>query len=233
MSNFSQNVRPRLSFSEALNSVFQHYATFQGRARRSEYWWFSLFFGLVNGFFQIVSSSMADKMLSGALSPTSPALLSMQIVALAFGLALFIPSITVGVRRLHDIGKSGWNVWWSLIPIIGQILLLVWMCQDSDPMPNKYGPSPKYITDAEATRLAEAQNPAVKSNAKKAFIILGIIFVVYVLLFIMVNNQTARNMEYFRDQMNGLAIDSTLPDEQAVIDSTVDIAIDSVAAYPY
>lgn len=56
-----------------------------------------------------------------------------------------MPNLAVGVRRLHDIGKSGFNLFWGLLPIVGVILLIVWWVKDSDPRPNEYGPSPKYV----------------------------------------------------------------------------------------
>lgn len=61
-------------------------------------------------------------------------------------LAIIIPSIAVGVRRLHDIGKSGWMMLISLIPLIGGIWLLVLMVTDSNPEENEYGPNPKEVT---------------------------------------------------------------------------------------
>ena len=69
---------------------------------------------------------------------------SVSIVGGIIYLVFFLPSIAVLFRRLHDTGHSGWCWLLGLIPIAGAIILLVWCCQDSDPMPNKYGPSPKY-----------------------------------------------------------------------------------------
>ena len=69
---------------------------------------------------------------------------SVSIVGVIIYLVFFLPSIAVLLRRLHDTGHSGWCWLLGLIPIVGAIILLVWCCQDSDPMPNKYGPSPKY-----------------------------------------------------------------------------------------
>lgn len=60
-------------------------------------------------------------------------------------LVLFLPNLAVTVRRLHDINKSGWNILWGIIPLIGSILLIVWCCQDSNLEANQYGESPKYL----------------------------------------------------------------------------------------
>lgn len=62
-----------------------------------------------------------------------------------YWVATIVPNLAVGVRRLHDIGKSGFNLFWGLLPIVGVILLIVWWVKDSDPRPNEYGPSPKYV----------------------------------------------------------------------------------------
>ena len=61
------------------------------------------------------------------------------------GLAFLLPSLGIAVRRLHDIGKSGWWIFISLIPLIGAIILLVWWCKDSQMEPNEYGPVPNLV----------------------------------------------------------------------------------------
>ena len=70
-------------------------------------------------------------------------ILKIGILALIYALALLIPSIAVSVRRLHDIGKSGWFILIALIPAIGAIILLIFMVTDSNPGDNQYGPNPK------------------------------------------------------------------------------------------
>lgn len=69
----------------------------------------------------------------------------MNIVTGIVNLTLLLPSLGLAVRRLHDIGKSGWWIFISLIPIIGWILLIVWYCQDSQMEPNQYGPVPNMV----------------------------------------------------------------------------------------
>ena len=113
--------------------VWKNAFNFNGRAQRSEYWFFVLFnfiAGLVLGF--------ADGILIAALEVP-------PVLGTLYSLAAIIPSIAVGVRRLHDIGKSGWMMLLGLIPCIGTILLIVWFCQDSEADANDYGPNPKAL----------------------------------------------------------------------------------------
>ena len=112
--------------------VLKKYAVFSGRARRKEYWMFFLFsfiFSLVAGLLDLVIFGMA-------LWGFSP-------IAVVYGIAVFVPGLAVAVRRLHDIGKSGWYLFINLIPIAGPIWFLVLVCLDSQSGDNKYGPNPK------------------------------------------------------------------------------------------
>ena len=141
---YSQNVKPSMSLGESLTSVFNKYATFTGRARRSEYWWFTVCYYALGFIFNIAQLGMYVQLMSGEISYNNPSYIIMLMASVVIGLGLFLPALAVTVRRLHDIGKSGWNLLWSLIPIVGVIIVLVWMCQDSDVVANKYGESPKY-----------------------------------------------------------------------------------------
>lgn len=137
--NYAQNVKPRLSMGEAVANVFKNYANFKGRARRSEYWWFLVFNSLVSIFLNCIIQPIANS------NSNSMFLVCLALfLYLAYLVGMIIPAWAVTVRRLHDIGKSGW--WWliAFIPIVGSLVLLVWSCQDSDVCENKYGPSPKY-----------------------------------------------------------------------------------------
>lgn len=147
MANYSQKVKPTLSLGESLTSVFNKYATFTGRARRSEYWWFTGCYIVIQIIFNFASLSMMFGVMSGEMSYNDPSYSMFQTMSVIVGLGLFLPALAVTVRRLHDIGKSGWNILWAAIPIIGAIVVLVWMCQDSDVVANKYGESPKYISE--------------------------------------------------------------------------------------
>lgn len=107
--------------------VLKNYVGFQGRARRKEYWMFFLFNFLFTILFSIIEMMLG---LGGILSGI-------------YGLAVLLPSIAVSVRRLHDIGRTGWWMLLSFIPVIGLIVLLVFAVLDSQPGENKYGPNPK------------------------------------------------------------------------------------------
>jgi uncharacterized membrane protein YhaH (DUF805 family) len=102
--------------------VLKQYADFNGRARRKEYWYFVL----VNFFVGIILT-----------------LINADVISYIYSIAILIPSLAVVVRRLHDIGKSGWMILIALIPLAGAIWLLVLMLTDSLPGTNEYGPNPK------------------------------------------------------------------------------------------
>lgn len=133
--NSIREASPKLSFSDAVRQVFNKYATFKGRARRSEYWWFVLFYCLV-----LIAAAVLDNLFDITFEYSFYG----AIYCIA-ALVLFLPNLTVTVRRLHDINKSGWNILWGIIPLIGSILLIVWCCQDSNLEANQYGESPKYL----------------------------------------------------------------------------------------
>ena len=114
-------------------NCFKNYAKFTGRARRMEYWSFILF----NFIFAIVAL-----ILDIVLGIASPEIGYGPIYGI-YALAALIPGIAVLVRRLHDVGRSGWYYFVIFIPLIGAILLLVWLFSDSKPGTNKWGPNPK------------------------------------------------------------------------------------------
>ena len=116
--------------------VLKQYADFSGRARRSEYWYFVLF----NMIFAIVAVVL-DNILGTAIEGVGYG----PIYGL-YVLALLVPGLAVEVRRLHDVGKSGWMFLIVFIPLIGAIWLLVLSFTDSQPGTNKWGPNPKEIT---------------------------------------------------------------------------------------
>jgi len=113
-------------------AVLRKYAEFSGRARRREYWLFALFNLLIT-----IALAFVD-MAAGLMHETGYGLLSGL-----YSLAVLIPSIAVSVRRLHDTGRSGWWLLIALVPIVGVIVLLVFMLLDSQPGDNGYGPNPK------------------------------------------------------------------------------------------
>jgi len=123
-----------MSFQDAVRTCLQQkYADFNGRARRSEYWYFVLF-SLIAG----IVANILNSILHLPSSNTN------TLLGGLLNLALLLPSIGVGVRRLHDTGRSGWWLLLGFAIIIGWIILLVWFIQDSQG-DNKYGPSPKAL----------------------------------------------------------------------------------------
>ncbi len=128
----------------------KHYADFSGRARRSEYWGTVLFNVLIQAVLTIILSIVSTILFSSieingevTFSPLFFLLLDTPIYI--YSLIWLLPGLAVAVRRLHDIGKSGLNVLWVFLPIIGWIMLLYWFCQDSQPGENKWGINPKLV----------------------------------------------------------------------------------------
>jgi len=113
------------AFDYYKNAFTKKYADFNGRARRSEYWYFVLFNTLVAIVAAIIDS-----------------VIGFPIVYLVYALASIIPSIAVAVRRMHDTNKSGWYLLLSLIPLVG-LIVIYFLVMDSDEGENKYGPNPK------------------------------------------------------------------------------------------
>ena len=123
-----------MSFGQAVTTVFSKYATFSGRARRREFWWWYLFVTIV-----YVVASIIDRaagLTYGDLTYGGGWLSSIA------GLALLLPNLAVGVRRLHDTGRTGWWLLIGLVPFIGIIVLLYFFIFDSE-NDNQYGPYPK------------------------------------------------------------------------------------------
>ena len=115
-----------MTFVEAIKDGFGKYVTFSGRSSRSAYWYWVLF-----AFIVAVVATIIDVAIGS------------RIVSLITTLALLLPGLAVGIRRLHDIGRSGWWLLISLIPLVGLLILMAFALKDGDPGPNAYGPSPK------------------------------------------------------------------------------------------
>ncbi len=109
-----------MMFQDAIKTCFKKYADFSGRAMRSEYWWFALF-------------SMITSFILLMIDPS-------ETLYLIFSLAVLLPSLAVGARRLHDIDRSGWWLLLSLVPLVGIIVLIVWFCTKGTPGTNRFGP---------------------------------------------------------------------------------------------
>ncbi len=120
-----------MDFQAAVATCFSKYATLTGRASRAEYWYFFLFYLLANAVSAILDAALFR---SSGFSPLN------SITALV----LLAPSLAVGVRRLHDTGRSGWWLLLLLVPVVGQIILIVWFCTRGEPQPNRFGPPPAH-----------------------------------------------------------------------------------------
>ncbi len=127
-----------MTFSESISTCLQKYATFTGRASRSEYWWFYLFTFIVGCAVSGPSVFLTIRDVMNGLEPGS----HQSMLGTLVGLALALPSIAVGIRRLHDTGRSGWWYLIGLIPIVGTIILIVFYCQPTMPYDNRYGYPP-------------------------------------------------------------------------------------------
>ncbi len=133
--------------------VLRNYATFSGRAMRSEYWYFVLFnliFGLIAmGLDNVLGTTFTINIPGAPVEPNlgliTPYHLPYGYLYLAYGLFMFIPGLAVSVRRLHDVNKSGWFMFISLIPIIGAIWILVLFFTEGTPGPNEYGEDPNAV----------------------------------------------------------------------------------------
>ena len=127
-----------MSFGEAIRSGFDNYANFSGRASRSAYWWWALFNILVS-----LAAQFLDRVLGlGPVGADTNYGLRAGLLTGLLGLALLLPSLAVGVRRLHDTDRSGWWILIALIPIIGWLVLLFFYVTPGTPGPNRYGPPP-------------------------------------------------------------------------------------------
>ena len=117
-----------MNFTTAIKTFWVKYATFSGRARRSEYWFAILFCAIVSSAAEILDPTHGDY--------------NSRLGAL-WSLATAIPSLAIGARRLHDIGKKATNLFFLLLPVVGWIILIVWFCRDSAAGSNEFGESVK------------------------------------------------------------------------------------------
>jgi uncharacterized membrane protein YhaH (DUF805 family) len=123
--------------------VLRQYVDFSGRARRKEFWMFALF-NIIFGTVAVILDEVYG---------TTFGIESMHgVFDLIYSLAVLLPGLAVGIRRLHDIGKSGWYCLFALIPIVGWIILLIWYCEDSQAGENRWGVNPKDESKATENR---------------------------------------------------------------------------------
>src|SRR3954470_10390631 len=119
--------------------VLKEYANFSGRARRTEFWMFMLFNAIASLIVSVLDTLIGT---ASVVSTGSSVSFSPGLLGWIYGLAVLFPTLAVGARRLHDTDKSGW--WWLLwlIPLVGQIILIVFWALDGTPGANRYGMNP-------------------------------------------------------------------------------------------
>ena len=130
-----------------LDALKNKYATFEGRARRKEYWFYVLFYVL-----SIIVLAIVDNA-TGTLNEE----VGLGLLSGLFVVATFVPTLAVTVRRLHDTDRSGWWVLLEFLPIIGGLVLLVFTLLDSQPGANRFGPNPKGVIGSGSEAAAGAQ----------------------------------------------------------------------------
>ncbi len=111
---------------------FTKYLDFTGRAQRAEYWFFVLFSAVAS-----IVLAIVDIMMGTMIAP------GIGMFSTLFALAIFMPSLALSVRRLHDRDQSGWWVLLAFIPLVGAIVLIIFYCLDGTAGPNRFGPDPK------------------------------------------------------------------------------------------
>jgi uncharacterized membrane protein YhaH (DUF805 family) len=121
-----------MGFGQAISSGFSNYVNFSGRACRSEFWFWRLFYLLVAIGLGIIEGVVRIRGPVGLLE-----------------LGMFMPSLAMSIRRLHDLDRSGWWYFLVLIPIVGWIILLIWCCTKGTEGPNRFGPDPLGTISAE------------------------------------------------------------------------------------
>lgn len=139
-----------MTFDEAIRDGLSKYAQFSGRSSRSAYWWFYLFSLLV-----YIAAAVVD------------AVIKSPIFTILVLIGLFLPTLAVLVRRLHDTDRSGWWVFISFVPLVGTIVLIVFACTDSGP-PNKWGAGPDGKGDMTVISPLGMQAPPPPPPAPKA-----------------------------------------------------------------
>jgi uncharacterized membrane protein YhaH (DUF805 family) len=114
--------------------VLKQFSNFKTRARRKEYWMFTLFSVIISGILTLIDNNLGTEVNTGT-----------GLFGGIYSLLILVPSLAVSVRRLHDVGKSGWMLLVALIPLIGAIWLLILFCKDSKLGENEWGVNPKEI----------------------------------------------------------------------------------------
>ncbi len=132
-----------MSFMDAVKNVYRNYVTFSGRAPRSEYWWYILFSVLVSIVIMIVEGALG--LGQGNFSSGDGGFSANYAggpLSFIWSLGNLLPSLAVGVRRLHDTDRSGWWLLLALVPVIGAIVLIVFFATKGTGGGNRFGNDP-------------------------------------------------------------------------------------------
>ncbi|WP_291432160.1 DUF805 domain-containing protein [Deinococcus sp.] len=140
--------------NDYINAIRNNYANFRGRARRREYWMYTLINGIIQFVLSIPLYGVLMSMQNDAAADPSTALtgstLIFAVIYALYVLATFIPSLAIAVRRLHDTGKSGWWYLLNFVPL-GGLVIFIFTVLDGEPGSNKWGPNPKGLTGSTPT----------------------------------------------------------------------------------
>jgi uncharacterized membrane protein YhaH (DUF805 family) len=116
-----------MDFGQAISAGFSKYMNFRDRAGRSEFWYWALFINILSIVGLVIDSILKTEM---------------PIAVWLVSLPTYIPTLAIGVRRLHDVDRTGWWILISFIPLIGAIVLLIWWATKGTDGPNQFGPDP-------------------------------------------------------------------------------------------
>ena len=130
-----------------IDPIKEHYVDFNGRATREQYWMFILLYVVIYIALIFILKMIGMKMLMGL-----------------FYLAIILPSIALAARRLHDINKSGWWQLIGLIPVVGWIVLIVWLASEGDKEGNRFGMPASVVSDADSHAAADSAQPAEEAK---------------------------------------------------------------------
>ena len=124
-----------MGFVEAVRTCLAKYATFSGRASRSEFWWFALFHALVLVAIAVIAAV-------SAMSDVQRVAQAVGVAGAVVYIALILPMLAATIRRLHDRNRSGWSYFWVLVPFVGGLIVLIWCLQRGVEGDNRFGPDP-------------------------------------------------------------------------------------------
>lgn len=127
-----------MNMIDAVKSFYTNYVNFSGRSPRSAYWWWFLFYLIISVIIAVLEGGGSGGATEGGFSYNY----SGGPIAIVWSLVNLIPAIAIGIRRLHDLDKSGWWLLIGLVPLVGAIVLLVWYCSKGTTGANRFGPDP-------------------------------------------------------------------------------------------